>query len=54
VAGEIGSDYRDKDGTNSGFDLELINAVRSTVTIPVIVSSSADVPGIISRSSLRP
>lgn len=31
----------DKDGTNSGFDLELINAVRSAVTIPVIASSGA-------------
>ncbi|MBU2539523.1 MAG: imidazole glycerol phosphate synthase HisHF, partial [Proteobacteria bacterium] len=31
----------DKDGTNSGFDLELINQVRSAVSIPVIASSGA-------------
>lgn len=31
----------DKDGTNSGFDIELINAVRAAVTIPVIASSGA-------------
>jgi len=30
-----------KDGTNSGFDIELINAVRAAVTIPVIASSGA-------------
>ena len=31
----------DKDGTNSGFDLELINQVRQAVSIPVIASSGA-------------
>ena len=31
----------DKDGTNSGFDLELINMVKDVVTIPVIASSGA-------------
>lgn len=31
----------DKDGTNSGFDIELINHVRQAVTIPVIASSGA-------------
>lgn len=31
----------DKDGANSGFDIELINAVRVAVTIPVIASSGA-------------
>lgn len=40
-AGEILLNCIDKDGTNSGFDLELINAVRSRVTIPVIASSGA-------------
>jgi imidazole glycerol-phosphate synthase len=40
-AGEILLNCIDKDGTNSGFDLELINAVRSAVTIPVIASSGA-------------
>ncbi|NNK95514.1 MAG: imidazole glycerol phosphate synthase HisHF, partial [Desulfobacterales bacterium] len=29
------------DGTNSGFDLELINHVKSFITIPVIASSGA-------------
>ena len=32
----------DKDGTNSGFDIELINHIRDNVTIPVITSSGAD------------
>lgn len=40
-AGEILLNCIDKDGTNSGFDLELINAVRQAVTIPVIASSGA-------------
>lgn len=40
-AGEILLNCIDKDGTNSGFDLELINAVKQAVTIPVIASSGA-------------
>lgn len=40
-AGEILLNCIDKDGTNSGFDLELINAVKSSVSIPVIASSGA-------------
>ena len=40
-AGEILLNCIDRDGTNSGFDLELIQAVRSAVTIPVIASSGA-------------
>lgn len=40
-AGEILLNCIDKDGTNSGFDLDLINAVRDRVTIPVIASSGA-------------
>ncbi len=40
-AGEILLNCIDKDGTNSGFDLELINAVRAAVNIPVIASSGA-------------
>jgi len=43
-AGEILLNCIDKDGTNSGFDLELINAVRQAVTIPVIASSGAGNP----------
>jgi imidazole glycerol-phosphate synthase len=31
----------DRDGTSMGFDLELINAVKSAVSIPVIASSGA-------------
>ena len=31
----------DKDGTNSGFDIELINHIRDNVSIPVIASSGA-------------
>jgi glutamine amidotransferase/cyclase len=40
-AGEILLNCIDRDGTNQGFDLELINAVKSAVTIPVIASSGA-------------
>ena len=40
-AGEILLNCIDKDGTNSGFDLELINHVKSAITIPVIASSGA-------------
>ncbi len=40
-AGEILLNCIDRDGTNLGFDLELINAVKKAVTIPVIASSGA-------------
>ena len=40
-AGEILLNCIDRDGTNSGFDLELINHVKEFVTIPVIASSGA-------------
>ncbi|KAK3326985.1 hypothetical protein B0T19DRAFT_420532 [Cercophora scortea] len=44
-AGEILLNCIDKDGTNSGFDLELISQVKSAVKIPVIASSGAGNPG---------
>jgi glutamine amidotransferase/cyclase len=40
-AGEILLNCIDRDGTNQGFDIELIDAVKSAVTIPVIASSGA-------------
>ena len=40
-AGEILLNCIDKDGTNSGFDIELISAVSGAVGIPVIASSGA-------------
>ena len=40
-AGEILLNCIDRDGTNAGFDLELIQAVREAVHIPVIASSGA-------------
>ena len=40
-AGEILLNCIDKDGTGSGFDLELIRLVKNAVTIPVIASSGA-------------
>ncbi|KFY69910.1 hypothetical protein V499_09634 [Pseudogymnoascus sp. VKM F-103] len=43
--GEILLNCIDKDGTNSGFDLELIDHVKSAITIPVIASSGAGNPG---------
>jgi glutamine amidotransferase/cyclase len=43
-AGEILLNSIDRDGTGSGFDLELIGAVRAAVGIPVIASSGAGTP----------
>ncbi|KAI9683653.1 MAG: Histidine biosynthesis bifunctional protein hisB [Trizodia sp. TS-e1964] len=43
-AGEILLNCIDKDGTNSGFDHELVRQVKQAVTIPVIASSGAGNP----------
>ncbi|QQK43857.1 Imidazole glycerol phosphate synthase subunit hisF [Penicillium digitatum] len=43
-AGEILLNCIDKDGSNSGFDLELIKDVKASIKIPVIASSGAGVP----------
>ncbi|PYH90535.1 imidazole glycerol phosphate synthase HisHF [Aspergillus ellipticus CBS 707.79] len=43
-AGEILLNCIDKDGSNSGFDLELINDVKAAIKIPVIASSGAGSP----------
>jgi glutamine amidotransferase/cyclase len=40
-AGEILLNCIDKDGTNSGFDIELINHIRDNVSIPMIATSGA-------------
>lgn len=40
-AGELLLNCIDKDGTNSGFDLELVRSVKAAVRIPVIASSGA-------------
>jgi len=40
-AGEILLNCIDRDGTNLGFDIELINCVSNAVSIPVIASSGA-------------
>ena len=40
-AGEILLNSRDADGTKDGFDLEMIQAVRAVVEIPVIASGGA-------------
>ena len=40
-AGEILLNCIDKDGTNSGFDIELVRQISRAVTIPVIASSGA-------------
>ncbi|MDY6955114.1 MAG: imidazole glycerol phosphate synthase subunit HisF, partial [Thermodesulfobacteriota bacterium] len=40
-AGEILLNCIDKDGSHSGFDIELIHAVKKAVSIPVIASSGA-------------
>jgi glutamine amidotransferase/cyclase len=44
-AGEILLNCIDRDGTNAGFDLELINDVKGAIRIPVIASSGAGNPG---------
>lgn len=44
-AGELLLNCIDKDGSNSGFDIELINDVKSFAQIPVIASSGAGNPG---------
>ncbi|MEZ5095148.1 MAG: imidazole glycerol phosphate synthase subunit HisF [Nocardioides sp.] len=43
-AGEILLNAMDADGTQQGFDLELIRAVRREVTVPVIASGGAGAP----------
>ena len=43
-AGEILLNCIDRDGTNTGFDLELINHVKGFTSIPVIASSGAGNP----------
>ncbi|KAJ2517833.1 Histidine biosynthesis bifunctional protein hisB [Coemansia sp. RSA 1939] len=43
-AGEILLNCMDRDGTNSGYDLELIADVKGAVSIPVIASSGAGAP----------
>jgi cyclase len=43
-AGEILLTSWDRDGTRSGYDLELIRAVRKTVQVPVIASGGAAGP----------
>ena len=40
-AGEILLNCIDKDGTNSGFDIELVKYISENVSIPVIASSGA-------------
>jgi len=44
-AGEILLNCIDKDGSNSGFDTELINDVKDAIKLPVIASSGAGHPG---------
>jgi len=43
-AGEILLNCIDKDGQNSGFDIDLVRAVSDAVSIPVIASSGAGCP----------
>lgn len=43
-AGELLLNCIDRDGTNSGFDLELVNMVKNAVSIPIIASSGAGCP----------
>ena len=40
-AGDILLNCIDKDGTNSGFDIELVKHISENISIPVIASSGA-------------
>jgi cyclase len=44
-AGEILLNSMDADGTQAGFDLQLISAIRAAVQVPVIASGGAGEPG---------
>ncbi|MEE4272968.1 MAG: imidazole glycerol phosphate synthase subunit HisF [Thermoanaerobaculales bacterium] len=44
-AGEILLTSWDRDGTGSGYDLELLAAMRDAVGVPIIASGGADGPG---------
>ncbi len=44
-AGEILLTSMDRDGTNAGYDLELVRAVAEAVGVPVIASGGAGTPG---------
>jgi imidazole glycerol-phosphate synthase subunit HisF len=43
-AGEIVVNSMDKDGTRSGFDLEMLEAVRAVSSVPVVASGGAGTP----------
>lgn len=43
-AGELLVNSIDKDGSNNGYDIELLNMIRRNVSIPVIASSGAGSP----------
>ena len=43
--GEILLTSMDRDGTNDGYDIELLAAVRAAVTVPVIASGGAGTIG---------
>ena len=43
-AGEVLLTSFDRDGTRSGYELDLIRAVRSSVRIPIVASGGADTP----------
>lgn len=43
-AGEILLTSMDRDGTKSGYDLDLLKAVSESVTVPVVASGGASSP----------
>ena len=43
-AGEIVANSMDQDGTQAGYDLELLNALSEAVTVPVVASGGAGTP----------
>jgi cyclase len=49
-AGEILLTSMDRDGTKSGYDLELIRAVADAVSVPVIASGGGGTPESLARA----
>jgi cyclase len=52
-AGELLVTSMDRDGTNDGYDIRLLTAVRKRVSIPVIASGGAGTPGDLVEAIVR-
>jgi cyclase len=52
-AGELLVTSMDRDGTNDGYDIRLLSAIRGRVSIPVIASGGAGTPGDLVEAIVR-